>query len=97
MVGYSNFSAGNYWNSGNEEKEISSFDEVLSESKEIADLDKLNMIIKDCIRRRHSDLSNTGNNSGGDFQEAVRSFLRILHEMESELVEMLAQQGKELF
>ena len=60
-------------------------------------MDKLNDIIKRCINKRKADLLATGQNSGGDFQLSVRLFLRIMHEMEVDLVSLLGTEGKDLF
>ena len=52
---------------------------MISEKKEVADLDKFNEIIKECIRKRKDELLATGQNrEGGNFQLAVLHFLRIL-------------------
>ena len=81
----------------NEQENIKQINEMICEQKEVADLDKLNQIIKQCINKRKANLLATGQESGGDFQLSVRLFLHIIHEMEVDFVSLLSTEGKDLF
>ena len=62
---------------------------MICEQKDVTDFDKFSQIIKQCVNKRKLDLLGISQNSGGDLESSVHLFLRILQEIEMDLVRLL--------